>query len=288
MPTILHSPVKATRNMSDNTEQPKCPVDHSTRQSWLSKLTTGAGGPKKDSEHTQTNPISSQSTTQEPQVCPVNHDSRSTWLNKVSVSVNTPDTAVEIPNQSPSTTTTCDSSTISNTLQDTTTSNISLPTEREISSIPRTSSNQNWIYPSQKQFFEAMQRKNWNPDSQDMKVIVPIHNLVNERAWKHITMWEGSHYQEAIKQCGGITLTSFKGDSKKLTPRAWIKLYIWRQPPTFDRHDWTINRCGKEIEYVIDFYNGDDNSGQVWLDVRPKLNSIEGVKLRLAKAFGFN
>lgn len=273
--------------MSDNNEQPKCPVDHSTRQSWLAKL-TGGGANKDTSEQTQQKPISSsiQPPSQEPQVCPVNHDSRSAWLDRVSVSVTTPESAVEIPQQPSSAT--CDSSTMSNTLQDTTTSNINLPTDREISSIPRTSSNQNWIYPSQKQFFEAMQRKNWNPDSQDMKVIVPIHNLVNERAWKHITMWEGNHYQDAIKQCGGITLTSFKGDLKKLTPRAWIKLYIWGQQPPFDRHDWTINRCGKEIEYVIDFYNGDDNSGQVWLDVRPKLNSMEGVKLRLAKAFGFD
>lgn len=285
--------------MSDSNEQPKCPVDHSTRQSWLSKLT--GGGSNKDTnakDLAQKDLVSSPTPTQDaqappPQVCPVNHDSRAAWLEKVSVSITTPDSAVEVPNAqqstSPSSTTTCDSSTISNTLQDTTTSNINLPTDREISSIPRTSSNQNWIYPSQKQFFEAMQRKNWNPDSQDMKVIVPIHNLVNERAWKHITMWEGSHYQEAMKQCGGITLTSFKGDSKKLTPRAWIKLYLWGQLPPFDRHDWTINRCGKEIEYVIDFYNGEnDQSGQVWLDVRPKLNTVEGVKLRLARAFGFN
>ena len=41
-----------------------------------------------------------------------------------------------------------------------------------------------------KQFFEAMKRKNWDPQQEDMKVIVPIHNLVNERAWKHILMWE--------------------------------------------------------------------------------------------------
>ncbi|KAI5949217.1 CYT2 [Candida theae] len=277
--------------MSGNNEQPRCPVDHSTRQSWLSKL-TGSGSNNNDTTSEQ---VRKELVSSPQQVCPVNHDSRSAWLDKVSVSVTTPDSAVEIPQQASSSTsttatdtTTCDSSTISNTLQDTTTSNINLPTDREISSIPRTSSNQNWIYPSQKQFFEAMQRKNWNPDSQDMKVIVPIHNLVNERAWKHITMWEGSHYQEAMKQCGGITLTSFKGDSKKLTPRAWIKSNIWGQPPPFDRHDWTINRCGKEIEYVIDFYSGDGDSGQVWLDVRPKLNTVEGVKLRIARAFGFN
>lgn len=23
----------------------------------------------------------------------------------------------------------------------------------------------------------------------------------------------------------------------------------------FDRHDWTVNRCGKEVEYIIDYYS---------------------------------
>ncbi|KAI5955144.1 CYT2 [Candida jiufengensis] len=257
-----------------NEDQPKCPVDHSTRQSWLQKLT----GSNKEPTPPTTNPSQSQPQPQ-PQhdqpVCPINNEARSNWLNKVSVT---------IP-EDIETTKTCGSTNITNTLQDQTTTKINLPTQREISSIPRTSSNSNWIYPSQKQFFEAMQRKNWNPDSSDMKVIVPIHNLVNERAWKHIIMWEGINYKKALEQCGGITLTSFSGDSTKKTPRAWFKTIIGQQPP-FDRHDWKINRCGLEIEYVIDFYNGENN--QVWLDVRPKLNSFEGIKLRLQKAFGLN
>ena len=63
------------------------------------------------------------------------------------------------------------------------------------------------------------------------------------------------------------------------------------QPP-FDRHDWVVDRCGTKIEYVIDFYAGRDE-GKVgkalnfYLDVRPKLNSWEGVKTRVAKFWGF-
>lgn len=29
----------------------------------------------------------------------------------------------------------------------------------------------------------------------------------------------------------------------------------------FDRHDWFINRCGREIRYVIDFYFDESQAG---------------------------
>jgi cytochrome c heme-lyase len=47
-----------------------------------------------------------------------------------------------------------------------------------------------WIYPSEQMFFNAMKRKNWSPREEDMKFVVPIHNMVNEMAWKHILRWE--------------------------------------------------------------------------------------------------
>jgi cytochrome c heme-lyase len=48
----------------------------------------------------------------------------------------------------------------------------------------------NWIYPSEQMFFEAMRRKNHDPQAEDMRSIVPIHNAVNERAWGEILEWE--------------------------------------------------------------------------------------------------
>ena len=47
-----------------------------------------------------------------------------------------------------------------------------------------------WIYPSEQMFFDAMRRKQYHPQTQDMKTVVPIHNAVNERAWKEIQAWE--------------------------------------------------------------------------------------------------
>ena len=57
----------------------------------------------------------------------------------------------------------------------------------------------------------------------------------------------------------------------------------------FDRHDWVVDRCGKQVEYVIDFYEGKSQVGKglnFYLDVRPKLNSFEGVKMRVFRIFG--
>lgn len=43
----------------------------------------------------------------------------------------------------------------------------------------------------------------------------------------------------------------------------------------FDRHDWIVDRCGKEVRYVIDYYDGGslDNSYKfALLDVRPAMD----------------
>lgn len=47
-----------------------------------------------------------------------------------------------------------------------------------------------WVYPSEKMFFEAMKRKGYDARVADMKTVVPIHNAVNERAWREIVEWE--------------------------------------------------------------------------------------------------
>lgn len=264
-------------------DQGKCPVDHSTREAWLKQ------------NGTQTAPHPIPEGTPEGISCPVDHEARQSWASKMlwasppTQSQNTRDSgkspiimteAVEESAES------CSSGALQN--PPTFTSNVNLPTDREISTIPRTGAGANWVYPSQKQFFEAMQRKQWNPEAKDMKSIVPIHNAVNERAWYHIRLWE---LGQGGEECGGIQLTSFKGESKKLTPRARMKCFFGYEKP-FDRHDWTISRCGKDIDYVIDFYGGKADPSNpaapsFYLDVRPKLNSMEGVRLRVAKALGF-
>lgn len=95
---------------------------------------------------------------------------------------------------------------------------------------------------------------------------------------------------------GGPRLYSFTGLSTKMSPRARLNTLMGYTAP-FDRHDWVIDRCGTRVEYVIDFYAGkaatNPNSKQggggvpsFYLDVRPKLNSWEGVRMRAARALG--
>lgn len=86
--------------------------------------------------------------------------------------------------------------------------------------------------------------------------------------------------------CGGPKLVSFQGDSKALTPKAWW-WGVWGYARPFDRHDWVVERCGGErVEYVIDFYEGAGGRegampASFYLDVRPKVNSWEGVRMRV-------
>jgi len=146
----------------------------------------------------------------------------------------------------------------------------------------------NWIYPSEKMFFEAMKRKGYESEAENMRTIVPIHNAVNERAWKEIKEWERPWGAEA--KCGGPRLYSFLGLSNTLSPQARLNTLLGYTAP-FDRHDWVVDRCGTKVEYVIDFYAGKDEgkgNGKLnfFLDVRPKLNTVEGWKMRGSRLLG--
>jgi cytochrome c heme-lyase len=102
------------------------------------------------------------------------------------------------------------------------TTSTKLPTERETSSIPR-SNGEKWAYPSQAQFYAAMERKKHNPQEQDMKVLVPIHNAVNERAWSEVMSWESG---QGGDKCGGVKLVSFKGRPGERSLRARWKILL--------------------------------------------------------------
>jgi cytochrome c heme-lyase len=102
----------------------------------------------------------------------------------------------------------------------------SLSTSRVVSSIPRSSlppssfpsppnacpvnheqetgsdnATGNWIYPSEKMFFDAMRRKGKAGGSReaDMRTVVPMHNAVNERAWNEIRAWEAPYMGDSTQ-----------------------------------------------------------------------------------------
>ena len=150
--------------------------------------------------------------------CPVDQTARAAWLN---VPGSAPSPKIDPP-AALSKKGTCDSSTIDRSssakqvtaLSSKSTASGQLATHREVSSIPRAKSAEgsfklanneqetgssmtgNWIYPSEQMFFNAMRRKQHDPKGEDMKVIVPIHNAVNERAWGEIQKWEKGHGAE--------------------------------------------------------------------------------------------
>jgi cytochrome c heme-lyase len=263
-----------------------CPVDHKTREAWLAQARAQNGSNAPSNPHNT--PIPTPAAPSQPQAAsPVQQSCDSSSLDQSTTSPSPTSTSVL--------------------------SQLRLNTDREISTIPRAlpdlppqpnaraANNEkdtgadkktgNWIYPSEQMFFDAMRRKAFDPSAPDMRTIVPIHNAVNERAWSEIKTWEAGYGSEA---CGGPKLSSFSGLSTSLTPRArWKSLLGYTKP--FDRHDWVVDRCGRKVEYVIDFYAGrDDGNGNgrgkglsFYLDVRPKLNSWEGVRMRVAKFWGF-
>jgi cytochrome c heme-lyase len=67
---------------------------------------------------------------------------------------------------------------------------ISLPTEREPSSIPKGSGDGNWEYPSPQQMYNALVRKGGEFDPTAVESMVSVHNFLNEGAWAEIVEWE--------------------------------------------------------------------------------------------------
>ncbi|KAI3636387.1 hypothetical protein MIR68_005739 [Amoeboaphelidium protococcarum] len=177
-----------------------------------------------------------------------------------------------------------------------------LDTSRQISSIPRASKDgpndsgnaveeSNWVYPSDQQFYNALHRKGKPTDERDVSMIVSIHNEINERTWKEIERWESMHCKECPT---GPRLLRFSGKPNQLSPRAWFYYNLGLAPRPFDRHDWIIDRCGREVRYVIDYYEGDstepaqsgnEDEAVMHVDVRPAVDSITACIDRLKMLF---
>ncbi|XP_017104610.1 holocytochrome c-type synthase [Drosophila bipectinata] len=166
-----------------------------------------------------------------------------------------------------------------------------LPTDRQTSTIPKVTEDgsvQFWQYPSQQMFWNAMLRKGWrwkteDVSQKDMGDIIRIHNANNEQAWQEVLKWEALH----AKECGNPRLKSFGGKAKDFSPRARFRSWLGYELP-FDRHDWIVDRCGKDVRYVIDYYDGglvDKDYRFALLDVRPAMDSVGNVWDRMRVAY---
>lgn len=171
-----------------------------------------------------------------------------------------------------------------------------LSTVRQKSSIPSVMGE--WYFPSPAQFYDAMQKKGHTKGicPEDASVVVAIHNAVNERAWQEILAYEQLHRHE----CDTVKLQRFQGRPGDISPKArWRQLQGYGEP--FDRHDWYVDRCGKTVKYVIDFYDGASAKEQnyvnqtskqqdvcIYIDARPALQSLGAIWDRLRKRYKWN
>jgi cytochrome c heme-lyase len=173
---------------------------------------------------------------------------------------------------------------------------IPLPTERIVSTIPKAGTDDsNWLYPSPQMFWNALVRKNKTDgaNEEDIETVVAVHNNMNERTWKQVLVWEDLHNIEGIGR--EPKLLRFLGKPDDLSPKARFKM-LFGHPAPFDRHDWIIDRGGKEIRYIIDYYHdesvvNDDmkpkqlqdfkSMKSIKIDVRPALDSTEAILDRI-------
>lgn len=138
-----------------------------------------------------------------------------------------------------------------------------------------------WTFPSHQRFYNAMKKKGWNPNEMDIPYIVSIHNTVNQQVWSRIMQYEKYH----IKQCADPKLLKFQGRPQDLSPKAQVLTTFGYAHP-YDRHDWTVDRCGTDVRYIIDFYDGPqrpDVPVSTHLDVRPALDTPSAAIDRLRR-----
>eukprot|EP00038_Savillea_parva_P024737 m.44913 g.44913 ORF g.44913 m.44913 type:complete len:375 (-) comp6592_c0_seq1:260-1384(-) len=166
-----------------------------------------------------------------------------------------------------------------------------LPTDRRVSSIPKTSEHtpkhqpdtaDYWQYPSQQMFFNAMKRKGHEPQEEEMSTIVGMHNAVNERTWSELLQWERQLHPETAD---AVRLKKFSGDATKISPKARLRSLFGSSLP-FDRHDWVVVRGegGEEVRYVIDFYQAEARGASpvaFHIDVRPAVDSVSSLMDRV-------
>ncbi|KAJ1975663.1 holocytochrome c synthase [Dimargaris xerosporica] len=141
---------------------------------------------------------------------------------------------------------------------------------------PNTS--QYWVYPSSQQFHQALARKGWETPEEHVDMMVAIHNFLNEGCWQEVLKWEKLHE----KECPEPRLLRLRGRPDDLSPKARI-LGWFGTPRPFDRHDWVVSRCGREVRYVIDYYSApsEGDTPVFSVDVRPALDSPQSVIDRL-------
>lgn len=155
-----------------------------------------------------------------------------------------------------------------------------LSTERVVSHIPKggSAAGDTWTYPSPQMFYNALARKGKgvaDVDEAELDTVVAVHNNMNERAWNLVVNWEKRLHADDFAAADGVRLSRFMGRPDDLSPMAWFKSTFMGYPLPFDRHDWVVDRNGKEVRYIIDFYYDEEAAEG---DEKPQLHDVKSIK----------
>ncbi|EGD74907.1 hypothetical protein PTSG_07135 [Salpingoeca rosetta] len=137
-----------------------------------------------------------------------------------------------------------------------------------------------WLNPSAHQLFRALKRKDKPIDYEDALVVAQVHEMVTDFSWKAVMEYERLHQQE----CPNVTLARFEGKDGIYSPKARILKTLFGYKP-FDRHDWTVDRCGKEVRYILDYYAYDNGEGDIEYTVDARPAGVGGMVDRFRVAF---
>lgn len=108
---------------------------------------------------------------------------------------------------------------------------------------------QHWVNPSAGQLYRALKRKNKPIQEGDAEDVADVHAMVTDMSWECVMEYERLH-----PECPNPTLGRFYGMYGILSWKSkWLKWRTGIEP--FDRHDWVVDRCGKEVRYIIDYYS---------------------------------
>jgi cytochrome c heme-lyase len=136
--------------------------------------------------------------------------------------------------------------------------------------------------------------KSEGANERDMDAVVAVHNNMNENTWRQVLAWEKLHdetYSADPSTGRNPKLLRFLGRPDEYSPKARLKM-LFGHPAPFDRHDWTVDRAGEEVRYVIDYYHDESavtkdqmpkhmhdfgSMQSIVVDVRPALDSVKSV-----------
>eukprot|EP00051_Salpingoeca_urceolata_P031441 m.11585 g.11585 ORF g.11585 m.11585 type:complete len:229 (+) comp4052_c0_seq1:266-952(+) len=140
-----------------------------------------------------------------------------------------------------------------------------------------------WVQPTPNQLDRATRRRDKAIDSEDAFAVAAVHDMVAKATWEAILEYEQLHESK----CKAPKLARFEGKDGIYSLKAKMLNFIGIDLP-FDRHDWTVDRCGTEVKYVIDYYaieQGDDIAYSI--DARPTGvgGAIDRARLACRKVF---